>query len=103
MTSKRTMHVTISDVFSEYEVPASDDSWNGFAVPGFTLEQVHQLAAETAAIAETVPADEIEMITIGDDGTVRVHSTLGHTTVVEPDPQDGLYYIGAYAWAWEIV
>ncbi|KLL09875.1 MULTISPECIES: hypothetical protein [Protofrankia] len=102
MTAARTMRVTISGVSSEYEVPANDDRWNGFAVPGFTLEQVRRLAAETAALAATVPADEIDTITIGDDATVSVHSgQWGSTTVVDPAP-DGLYYIGAYEWAWEI-
>ncbi|ABD11094.1 hypothetical protein ThrDRAFT_03669 [Frankia casuarinae] len=103
MTAARTMRVTISGVYSEYEVPANDDRWNGFAVPGFTLDQVRQLAAETDALGATVDADEIDTITIGDDGIVSVHS--GHwncTTIVVPDP-DGLYYVGGYEWAWEIV
>ncbi|KPM50255.1 hypothetical protein ACG83_41285 [Frankia sp. R43] len=103
MTPAATMRVTISGVYSEYEVPATDERWNGWAVPGFTASQVCQLAAETAALAATVPADEIDTITISDDGTVVVHSGQGASaTVVEPAP-DGLYYIGAYEWAWEIV
>ncbi|WP_055752607.1 MULTISPECIES: hypothetical protein [Frankia] len=103
MTAARTMRVTISGVYTEYEVPANDDRWNGFAVPGFTLDQVRQLAAETAALAATVPADETDTITISDDGTVSVHSGhWGSTTVVEPAP-DGLYYVGGNDWGWEIV
>ncbi|MCK9903909.1 hypothetical protein CC117_27690 [Parafrankia colletiae] len=103
MTPTATMRVTISGVYSEYEVPASDERWNGWAVPGFTAGQVRQLAAETAVLAETVPADEIDTITIGDDGTVRVHSGQWDSTAVVELAPDGLYYIGAYDWAWEIV
>jgi hypothetical protein len=103
MTPTATMRVTISGVFTEYEVPASDERWNGWAVPGFTASQVRQLAAETAALAATVPADQVDTITIGDDGTVSVHSGHGNTTTVVEPAGDGLYYIGAHEWTWEIV
>ena len=96
MTAARTMRVTISGVYSEYEVPANDDRWNGFAVPGFTLDQVRQLAAETDALGATVEGDEIEKITIGDDGIVSVHRgdrNWRKRVVWEPD---GLYYVGGY-------
>jgi hypothetical protein len=61
------------------------------------------LVAETDAVAATTPPDEIDTITINDDGTVSVYSGQWNTTtVLEPSP-DGLYYVGAAEWTWEIV
>jgi hypothetical protein len=33
MTAARTMRVTISGIYSEYEVPYNPDRWNGWAIP----------------------------------------------------------------------
>ncbi|ORT46837.1 hypothetical protein [Frankia sp. KB5] len=104
MTAARTMRVTISGLYSEYEVPYNPDRWNGWGIPGFTLEQVRKLVAETDAAIAKLPPDHIDdTITISEDGVVSVHSgQYDETTVVPPSPE-GLYYIGAADWAWEIV
>ena len=98
-----TMRVTIAGIYSEYEVPFNDDRWNGWGIPGFTLDQVRQLAAESDVAAATSPPGETDTITISEDGVVSVHSgQYDETTIVPPSP-DGLYFIGAADWAWEIV
>jgi hypothetical protein len=103
MTAARTMRVTISGIYSEYVVPYNPDRWNGWGIPGFTLDQVRQLVTETDAAAATAPPNQTDTITISEDGVVSVHSgQYDETTVVPPSPE-GLYYIGAADWAWEIV
>ncbi len=100
-----TMKVTINGLYSVYDVPYNRLSWNGFAVPGFTLEQVHQLIQETSQAASdpTIDPDTMDTISIDAQGVVSVHSGMYNTTiVVEPDQDDGLFYIGAFDWTWEI-
>ncbi len=104
--SPRTMKVTISGLYSVYDVPDNKRRWNGFAVPGFTVDQVHQLVGETnqAASDPDIGAAEVDTISIDTQGVVSVRSgTYDTTTVVESDQKDGLFYVGAYEWAWEIV
>jgi len=107
-----TMRVTL-DGLGEYDVPANDQRWNGFAVPGFTMSQVREIAAALDRFNLAVGSDEIETITIGDDGIVTLHTTSTYDTdtdadaeieteTIEPNPRDGLYYVGGFRWAWEI-
>ncbi|MCM3883147.1 hypothetical protein [Frankia sp. R82] len=106
---RKTMRVTL-DSLGEYEVPASDVSWNGFAVPGFTLDQVREIAANLDLSRLAIGSDDQETITIGEDGTVTMRITGSgevddpdREETVTPDPHDGLYYIGGHRWAWEFV
>jgi len=107
MTSPRTMRVAL-DGTRDYDVPYNPVRWNGFAVPGFTLDQARQIAADLAAEHLTLaaaghPTDEQDTVTVNDDDTISIHSGTYHeTTILEPSP-DGLYYLGAYEWAWQII
>ncbi|MCK9877861.1 hypothetical protein MXD59_19115 [Frankia sp. Ag45/Mut15] len=107
MASRRTMRVTL-DGTHEYEVPHNDLSWNGFAVPGFTLTQARQLAhdidAELNAAAAAQPShlNESDTLTVDEHGTVTFHTSFDGSTILEP-AADGLYYIGGFRWAWQII
>jgi hypothetical protein len=96
------------DSTRDYEVPYSTVRWNGFAVPGFTLDQVHQIATDladlhTALTAADLPTDEQDTVTVNDDNTISIHSgTYNETTILTPAP-DGLSYLGAHEWAWQII
>ncbi|CAO5187565.1 conserved hypothetical protein [Frankia sp. AiPs1] len=103
MTEYPTMRVAVEGL-GPYDVPDTGRRWIECAVPGFTLEQVHQIAADLDRDNLAVGSDDQETISVSEDGVVTMHATAGQVTqTVTPDPQDGLYYIGAYAWAWEIV
>jgi hypothetical protein len=94
-----TMKVTIPGVVGIYEVPLNEETWNGFAVPAFTLAQVRQLAAEFAASPSPFP-EEDDVLHVDEDGTVWVD--VAHSTHEDYEPDaDGRYAIGAFQWAWE--
>jgi hypothetical protein len=71
----RTMRVALDGLLTVYDVPHSAERWNGWAVPGLTLEQVRLLAADLAAFRDTMrgagdpAATDQDTITIRDGGT----------------------------------
>ncbi len=110
MDSENKMMRVSLDGVGEYEVSHNDVTWNGFGVPGFTLDQVRELAADLNRFALTVGFDESAMIDVTDGGVVTVHTVELHGKTVKfleeqvtPDPRDGLYYVGGWQWAWEII
>lgn len=99
--TRATMKVTIPGVVSIYQVPLNDTTWNGFAVPAFTLAQVRQLAAEFAATPAHFPEDT-DVLHVEDDNTVWIDVAHDTREDLAPDP-DGRYLVGAFRWAWEFV
>ncbi|CUU61082.1 hypothetical protein Ga0074812_15518 [Parafrankia irregularis] len=98
-----TMRVTLEGL-GEYEVPANNLRWNGFACPGFTLDQVREIAVDLHLSNLAIGSDDQETIIVGDDEIVTIHNTWSNDTeTVEPNPRDGLYYVGGFRWTWEIV
>ncbi|MGO3234851.1 MAG: hypothetical protein ACTIKT_15450 [Microbacterium sp.] len=103
MTSQNTI-VTIEHetLFPAAHIP--DARWNGFAIPGFTREQVTAVIAWSNALAATFPDDTVTLEWDGDtlyeiadygDGPERDEVP---TSIIDGQP---LYYAGN-GWTWEI-
>lgn len=72
--------------------------WNGWAIPGFTRETAQEIADYLNALRDE---GDVRCTWSGDELFVTEHAgdaEGGYTERAGPD--DGLYWIGAYAWCW---
>lgn len=82
----------------------SDQRWNGWVVPYFTIEQVQILAAETARKNALWGETLLCPITIDERGIVTITDPQwdddeGRAEIATPSA-DGLYSIGGFSWCW---
>lgn len=92
-------HVEIPGVLGPYDAVVADGwTWNGFAIPRFTPEVAVQIAADSARATRHAPEDPLIRVQI------QIVSHAGtpdeHTDTIDAD-KEGLFPIGAFAWAWE--
>ena len=85
-------------------------TWNGFQCPLFPLATVRKIAEMTSAVAEENPAEEVEVITIDEDGVVWIQTMCQGKPVTDAFMESphhtkygSLYSIGSFGWTWDLL
>lgn len=99
-TTRHQSRVEIDATTHDHVFPAmvaTDQSWNGWAIPSFDLPTCRRIADMV-----NTPEDDSTVITFDGD-TVVVTTTDGDETWTDRlDPDDeGLYGLGAFGWTWQ--
>lgn len=83
----------------------TDQRWNGWAIPYFTLDEVRRIAAWIGRTGEAAPhilidSDGETVILVEDYGSGGRDDTPDDVAVHRMSPLDGRYSVGGMSWTW---